>query len=164
MLKNNSLPTPAEQANNFITYLGDQLSSPGDAYEVFARQTSQENIYGLLGIKTGTSEWKDLQFIIKALDEQNILDLVRSSPTDAGQKFTTTVSLTLTGWQKYEELQRSVKDSRKAFVAMEFPSPERPKENYFFQTTLLEQYLIPAAKKAGSSSRRHSTIRRASPA
>jgi len=32
---------------------------------------------------------------------------------------------------------------------MEFPSPERPKENYFFQTTLLEQYLIPAAKKAG---------------
>ena len=33
VLKNNSLPTPAEQANNFITFLGEHLSSPGDRYE-----------------------------------------------------------------------------------------------------------------------------------
>jgi hypothetical protein len=32
ILKNNSLPTPAEQANNFIVYLGEHLSSPGDTY------------------------------------------------------------------------------------------------------------------------------------
>jgi nucleoside 2-deoxyribosyltransferase len=48
-----------------------------------------------------------------------------------------------------EELQRSVKDSRKAFVAMEFPDPEKIEKNYFFQTKLLDEYLVPAAKKTG---------------
>jgi hypothetical protein len=44
ILKNNSLPTPAEQANNLISYLGEILPSPGHSYEVKASQTSQENI------------------------------------------------------------------------------------------------------------------------
>ena len=59
------------------------------------------------------------------------------------------MSLTFAGWQKVEELRRSVKDSRKAFVAMEFPNPEKTTENYFFQNTLVDKYLVPAAKKAG---------------
>jgi hypothetical protein len=153
VLKNNSLPTPAEQANNFITYLGGYLSSPGSSFAVPAQQMnpSEEKIYGLLGIKTGSAEWNDLYFIITALDEQRILN-VEYQPgmtTSGGRKIPLRVSLTLAGWQKYEELQRSVKDSRKAFVAMEFPNPDKTAENYFFQNTLLDKYLVPAAKKAG---------------
>jgi hypothetical protein len=153
VLKNNSLPTPAEQANNFITHLGGCLSSPGDSFEVPAQQLGryQENIYGLLGFKTGAAEWNDLYFIITALDEQKILN-VQYQPgmtTSGGRKIPLGVSLTLAGWQKYEELQRSVRDSRRAFVAMEFPNPEKNSENYFFQNTLLDKYLVPAVKKAG---------------
>jgi hypothetical protein len=137
VLRNNSLPTPAEQANNFIAYLGGCLSSPGGSFEVPALQMtqSQENIYGLLGIKTG-AEWKDLYFIISALDEQRILNVeYQPGATSGGRKIPWGASLTLGGWQKYEELQRSVKDSRRAFVAMEF------------QNTLLDKYLVPAVKQ-----------------
>jgi hypothetical protein len=152
VLKNNSLPTPAEQANNFISFLGERLSSPGDSYEAYARQTSQENIYGLLGIKTGKAEaeWKDLVFIITALDEQKILNVkYEEGATSGGRKVPLGVSLTLRGWQKYDELQRSVKDSRRAFVAMEFPSSEKNTENYFFQNRLLDEFLVPPVKKTG---------------
>ena len=152
VLKNTSLPTPAEQANNFITHLGGCLSSPGGSFEVPAQQMnkSQDNIYGLLGIKTGAAEWQDLHFIITALDEQKILNVeYQPGATSGGRKIPLGVSLTLAGWQKYEELQRSVKDSRKAFVAMEFPNPDKTTVNYFFQNTLLDKYLVPAAKKAG---------------
>jgi hypothetical protein len=153
VLRNNSLPTPAEQANNFIAYLGGCLSSPGGSFQVPAQQMnkSQENIYGSLGIKTGgAAEWKDLHFIITALDAQKILNVeYQPGGTSGGRKIPLGVSLTLAGWQKYEELQRSVIDSRKAFVAMEFPNPDKTTVNYFFQNTLLDKYLVPAAKKAG---------------
>jgi len=147
VLKNHSLPTPAEQANNFITYLGECLSNPGDMFKVLPqRDQSKETIFGLLGIKTGDGERRDFQFIVKALDEQKTLNV--EYQTVGGQNTATNVSLTLRGWQKYEELERSVKDSRKTFVAMEFPNRERA-ANYFFQDTLLDNYLVPAAKKAG---------------
>jgi hypothetical protein len=149
-LKNNSLPTPAEQANNLIAYLGQCLSSPGDSFSVPAQQIndSQENIYGLLGIKTGAGEWKDLQFVVRSLGEENFLEVHYSSEMLDGRKLASSASLSLRGWQKYEDLQRSIKDSRKAFVAMEFPNREKTAD-YFFQDTLLDQYLVPAAKKAG---------------
>jgi hypothetical protein len=149
VLKNNSLPTPAEQANNFVTYLGGYLSSPGDSFR-FTPQMNEtpENIFGLLGIKTGKAERKDLLFISAALEEQKILKVDHEQDvTSGGRKIPNSASLTLGGWQKYEELQHSVKDSRKAFVAMEFPSAEKTSVNYFFQTTLLDQYLIPAVKQ-----------------
>jgi hypothetical protein len=152
VLKNNSLPTPAEQADNFITHLGGYSSSPGGFLEVPGQQVnqSQENIYGLLGFKTGAAEWKDLYFIITALDDQKLLNVeYRPGVTSDGRKVPLGVSLTLAGWQKYEELQRFVKDSRKAFVAMEFPNPKKTRDNYFFQNTLLDKYLVPAVKQAG---------------
>jgi hypothetical protein len=45
VLKNNSLPTPAEQANNFVTYLGGCLSSPGDTFGFQPRSNELEEIY-----------------------------------------------------------------------------------------------------------------------
>ena len=155
VLKNNSLPTPSEQANNFITHLGGCLSGPGAFFPVPTQSidASQGNIYGLLGIKAGTrtDEWNDLYFIITSLEKQDILN-VEYQPgvtISGGRKNPLGVSLTLAGWQKYEELQRSVKESRKAFVAMEFPDAAKTEENYFFQNTLLDKYLVPAVKQTG---------------
>ena len=147
ILKNNSLPTPAEQANNLIKYLAEHLSSPGHPYEAFARQSAQDNIYGIIGIKTGENEWKDFQFLIEALGEQKYLNAQYENATSGGRRIPLYISLTLAGWQLYEELQRSVKNSRKAFVAMEFSNPEKTTEDCYFQDTLLDTYLVPAAKK-----------------
>ena len=74
ILKNKSLPTPAELANNFILFLGDRLSSPSDFYNVLLAKGVKENICGLLGIKTGKNEWNDLRFVIKSLEEQEIIN------------------------------------------------------------------------------------------
>lgn len=159
ILKNNSMLTPAEQANNLITFIGHYLSRPGDFFQVPSRPSNelqdQENIFGLVGIKTGAGEWRDLDFIITALGEQKILNVVDVEVKDKdkdvsvaafqfyGQQRRQIISLTFEGWQKYEELQRSVNDSRKAFVAMEFPNPEKTTANYFFQNVLLDKFLVP---------------------
>lgn len=73
ILKNNSLPKPAEQANNLVLFLGGYLGSPGASFEVPALNTSpkNQNIYGLIGIKTG-NEWFDLHFIITSLEERQL--------------------------------------------------------------------------------------------
>jgi hypothetical protein len=153
VLKNNSMPKPAEQANNFITYLGEYLSNPGYFFAIPRPKTQQpqNDIYGLLGFKVGLGEWNDLYFITTSLEEQNILN-VEYQPgitISGGRKNPVQASLTLAGWQKYEELQRSVKESRKAFVAMAFIDSENTTTNYFFQRTLMEQYLVPAVKQTG---------------
>ena len=65
ILKNNSLPSPAQQANNFITLLGGSLSSPGALVDVSTHlwpNQSHENIYSLIGIKTGKDEFEGLAF------------------------------------------------------------------------------------------------------
>jgi len=133
--------------------LGENLSSPGTFFDVPTQQASpaQQNIYGLLGIKTGKDEWNDLYFIIASLEEQNILfvNYPEGFVTASGKKIPASVSLRLSGWQKYEELKRSVKGSRKAFVAMEFVDPKKATTNYFFQKTLLDKYLVPAVKQTG---------------
>jgi hypothetical protein len=154
ILKNTSLPSPAEQANNLILYLGDSLSSPGAFITMPARRSTpqQENIYGLLGIQTGKDEWNDLLFIVTSLEAQQLLKLnyEEEMTTSFGtlERIPKRMSLTFAGWQKVEELRRSVKNSRKAFVAMEFPNPEKTEANYFFQNKLLDKYLVPAVKKA----------------
>jgi hypothetical protein len=103
ILKNNSLPTLAEQANNFIAYLGQRLSSPGDTYGAFAEQNSQGNVYGLLGLKTGTEEWKDFEFIIAALEGQKILNVKYKTVQTSDRSQVSSpwyTSLTLDGWQR----------------------------------------------------------------
>ena len=112
IIKNNSLPSPTEQANKFITYLGSHLSRPSDSYDVSIEQAS---IYGILGIKVGMAERKDFNFIITALEEQKLLNVRhQEGATSGGKKIPLAVSLTMAGWERYHELQRLVKNSRGA--------------------------------------------------
>jgi hypothetical protein len=136
ILKNNSALTPAELARNVIEFLGISLLSPGYFFQM---PPPSENIYGLLGVKVGVSQEWDLGYILDELESQNLLRRKSNPPS---------VSLTLAGWQRYEDLLRSVKDSRKAFVAMEFPDESKSRD-YFFQTRLLDEFLVPAVRKTG---------------
>jgi hypothetical protein len=129
VLKNNSLPTPAELANNSVSLLGGSLSSPSANFPL---NPPQENVYSLLGFKIGADELKDLRFIVRSLEKQQVIDVAHNTGGNTLSKTPIYALLTLDGWQKYEELQRSVEDSRKSFVAMEFPSSERTTANYFF--------------------------------
>jgi hypothetical protein len=153
ILRNNSVPTPAEQANNLIKFLGEHLASPGGLFTMPrpSPALSEINTYGLLGIKTGKDEWNDLHFLVTSLEGHGLLKVnyAKGMTTSHGtRKIPESMSFTLGGWEKYEELKRFIKESRKAFVAMEFPDPNAGKD-YFFQEMLLDQYLVPAVRKTG---------------
>lgn len=137
ILKNNPLPTPAEQANNLIMLIAENQPSIGHAARV------EYSDYGLigLGIISQHNEEEVLNFLYEALKEQGFL-----TENSRGQRV-----LSLKGWQKYEELKRSIKNSKKAFVAMEFPDDEKrgKEKDYFFQDKLLDTYLVSAVKETG---------------
>jgi len=95
--------------------------------------------WALKSARLRVTEGNDLDYILVELASQNVLRRLESPIR---------YSFTLPGWQRYQELLRSVKDSRKAFVAMEFPDESRSRD-YFFQNTLLDEFLVPAVKKTG---------------
>jgi hypothetical protein len=150
ILKNNSLLTPAEQANNLILFLGETLSGPGDLFKVPGSNeiSAIKNVCGLMGIRIG-KEAPDFYFIIRSLEEEKTLNVEYTGLTYQHLAVPRNISLSFSGWKKFEELKRSVSDSRKAFMAMEFVDPDRKDRDYFFQNELFEQCLVPAVKQAG---------------
>ena len=128
ILANNSLPTPAEQANNLIRFLAEKQQSYSHAFEI---KQSHKEIHAIVGLLIGS----DLRFICDALYEQKIL----TPPSNATSLYEV-LRLSFAGWQKHEELKRSVVNSRKAFMAMAFSPAQYFKE-------LLRDYLKPAAKQ-----------------
>ncbi len=144
IIKNTTLPNTAELANNLILFLGDNLPSLGSAVEISGYgffSCSEESInkdkriFGIIGIRIEI-EHDDFRCLIDELVEQKLIFNQSRG-----------LSLTFNGWQKYEELKRSVKDSRKAFMAMEFAKDNS--DNYYFQNIMFPKYLKDAVKKTG---------------
>ena len=140
ILKSNSLFTPAELANNLIMFLGEKLIGPGDSFTCNPNNgNSVADVCGVIGTRINKGE-SDLAYIIRALKSEGKIE---THSNDTG------MFLTLPGWQEYEKLKRSVENSRKAFVAMKFYDATDTNTNYFFQTELLDEFLIPAVRETG---------------
>lgn len=106
IIKADYLPTPQEQAENLIRWLGDNLSGPGDELLI---------AYGQHGAATGALSEEGFDFIVDGLTDSNILKS-RGRTMSSG----TQVTLTFEGWRLYEELRRGTPSGRKAFIAMEY--------------------------------------------
>ncbi len=136
----NPLPSLAEQENNFIRWLAENMEH---GEEVLIEASTHQAI---MGAKTP----KGFAFIIKHLFDTGIL---------AGQTYLdgvgrAHVSLTFDGWEYYRELERGSTDSRKAFMAMEYGNMELDKivEDHFKQAvadTGFELYRLDEKPKAG---------------
>ena len=122
LLESSSFPSPAQQAENLILWLGDNLLAPGERVELDIRQ--------LIAV-IGAIDRSGVDFIQKELGAQGLVEF----PT------TQTETLTFKGWQRYEELQRGQSQSRKGFMAMAFKN-ETLRE-------IFVHYFKPAAKAAG---------------
>ncbi|MBU3887123.1 hypothetical protein [Methylosinus sp. KRF6] len=140
-----SLPTPAEQADNLIRYFGDRLIGFGDTFSTQKGSDEIKNIGARLGSKLGF-EWPDFYALIVALADQGLLSITWAQTTSGGKKNYTDLSLTLSGWNRYEELDRKIR-SKTAFIAMKFCASDG--ENYYFQNELLPKHLVTAVKQAG---------------
>ena len=104
------LPSPAEQADNLILWVGDQQADYSQSVTI-----DVENV-------SAVAAWVGAPL---AHDDVNtVFWLIDSIPDDVLQRTgATSVSLTLAGWERYEALRRTVRESRRAFLAMKFNDP-----------------------------------------
>jgi hypothetical protein len=113
VLSNGSIPSPIEQLDNLVLWLGRSQSSLGDSMQVTERAVSA------IGTKTSQDvgfligQAKRCQFI-----EGNVIEIGASCEV-IGE-----ISLSLNGWRRFDELTRQAIKSRRAIIAMKFGDPE----------------------------------------
>jgi hypothetical protein len=107
----NTVPSAAEQSDNFLRWLGDNLRAPGELVNV-----TFERVKAIVGAITG----EGANFIVRSLLDQDLLDAEGHSSHHLRQATVATLTLSLKGWQRYETIRRGASDSRKAFMAMKF--------------------------------------------
>jgi hypothetical protein len=128
------LPTPAQQLDNLILWIGQRQVSPATETEVDVAAVSAW-IGALIerDQPAATFEW---------LTQTRDFDRNLSKHNADGYNF----GLTFAGWQRFDELQRSVTDSRDAFMALKFGDAG--------VDLAVEACFKPAARRAGFNLRR----------
>jgi nucleoside 2-deoxyribosyltransferase len=130
ILTNVSLPRVAEKANLLILSIGDNLEHQGcGTYLPVDSSTYRAEV--------GAVDTAEVGYVLSSLEKQEIIE----GSDEGGFGEPPEYRLTFRGWERYEELRRTTKDSRKAFMAMEFGDPEL---NDFF-----EDHFKPAVKATG---------------
>ncbi|MDW7682020.1 MAG: hypothetical protein SCK70_15765, partial [bacterium] len=109
--KNQKLPRPIEQAENFIRILGDAIEIPSETLEInaqyFASYIGANNILGVdyIGEYLAKKGLIIYEFLGMGMPERN-------------------VGLTMEGWEYYENLKSGHLKSNLAFMAMKFNDAE----------------------------------------
>lgn len=109
-------PTPVEQINNFILFLGDNTQNAGNTLSIdFAKAKEIKDIR----INNKAKLFSYVPFI--NLDNYKcILEYSKEYINSKSGMGVDTLTLTLDGWEKYEELKRGQNNSHKAFMAMQY--------------------------------------------
>jgi hypothetical protein len=100
-------PSPQQQADNLVYWLGNILIAPSEVISISARK--HQAIIGAMD-KDG------VDFVLSHLVNAKIL----STPKIASESF----RLTFEGWERFEELKKGHYDTRIAFMAMQFGDKE----------------------------------------
>jgi hypothetical protein len=105
------LPSPAQQADSLILWLGDHQPSPANALEISELEVSAW-ICAAIAPK-GRNE--ELTWLLQQSQLEMLVEQTTNSLTDPFR-----LRLTMAGWQRYEALKRAEVKSHTAFMAMEF--------------------------------------------
>lgn len=132
ILQTTALPTATEQIDNLVLYLGQTLTEPGEAIEL--KPIEMRAILG--SITLNAAQWVIQEAIELGWVQAEVRKYVGNA--EWGIHFTT---LSISGWQRYTELQNATIGSRRAFMAMKFGIEEMDK---VFKSCFKE-----AAKRAG---------------
>jgi hypothetical protein len=111
------LPTPQEQADNLIVWLGQQL----DGTPV-GRVRERVDVIGAI-IGTRGEDWseRNVEYVANYLRSKDLITLGWDSGGDPPPRMG--IGLTFAGWARYYALERTVTQSRNAFMAMQFNDP-----------------------------------------
>jgi hypothetical protein len=109
IIETRELPSPFEQADNLILWLGESIKVPGETeYVVPATHQAIIGAGSALGVK----------FVLDHLFDTG---LVTGTKFDTlNEKGRAHVTLSFSGWERYNELKRGRSDSKKAFMAMQY--------------------------------------------
>lgn len=124
------LPSPKEQADLFIRWLGKKLDGPGDKIDIDSTIHSS-----VIGAKSKAG----FTLIVKYLYNSGLLEGFTSEPLDSS--FSGGLTLSFEAWSYYEELKKGTKNYRKAFIAMKFGD--------IILDQMVENVFKPAVKQAG---------------
>jgi hypothetical protein len=104
------LPTPAEQADSLVLWLGDRQESPSEATEVDTLIVSAE-----IGMIVQDNGRRELGWLLNQTDVQELIEKREASPLR--------LRLTWNGWERYQHLLQNRANSKNAFMAMQFGIP-----------------------------------------
>jgi nucleoside 2-deoxyribosyltransferase len=108
ILDNSHYPSPMEQVNYLITFLGDTLTRPGKKYDFDVEKPQSISMLNLISATTSI----DPNILLQIIEYARELKFISEKDT--------ALSLTIYGWQKYEKLKKNNSDSTTAFMAMAF--------------------------------------------
>ena len=108
------LPKPSEQLNNFILWLGNNVPSLGKLLIIDK---------SLVQAEIGASTNDGVDKIIDYLANKNIVEEKKFASV-AGSHIERQVTLSIDGWERYEDLKRGSLSSRKVFMAMQYGDKE----------------------------------------
>lgn len=114
------LPNPAEQYENIILFLGDNIKSISGKITLDGRT---------LIARIGSRNKEDIFYLVQQFN----MDEYGSAYDTHNGMILYTFNLSLKGWGKYEELKKSSKYSKLAFMAMKFGNNEL---NNLFEGTI----------------------------
>lgn len=117
-------PTPAEQAENAIRFIGDYVSAHGE---------SLQRIPDAFRSVIGASDYESGLWVVQQLQAKGLVDIggttSRSRTSAAGtgqiiQRSLLSTTLSLDGWREYEQAGRGGFEGNYGFVALQFNDPE----------------------------------------
>ena len=111
------IPTPQEQLDNLVLWLGENQTSLGASVDI------TDDTAGAVGVVDEDS----LEFIMLHAEEEGLItktDGAKSSEDAKGVDFYSILRLTFPGWSYLDKLRTGQKLSRQAFMAMKFGDNE----------------------------------------
>jgi hypothetical protein len=105
-----ALPTPGEQADSLLLWVGDNQSSP----DIFAR-VKMAPLAATIGAAISGSGEGACQWVLNHLEHEKWVELRPGEPSES-----VALKLSMKGWNRYEEMRHQRTSSRIAFMAMKF--------------------------------------------
>jgi len=117
-LNNLPLIMPFDQADYLILYLGNHQNTPGENLKI--DESKKPLMYAEIGISVEKPD-EGFKYIVDELMKEKFVEF-----PDNQTGFPRRLKLTFKGWKQYENLKKTINDSKVAFMAMKFP-PKRKK-------------------------------------
>lgn len=129
IIKTGTLPSPQEQVDNLVRYLGDTLPGIGE----FIRLTFRDH-----GPVIGAQSEGAFDFVVSWLGGLANIKPLAHGVAEATRSFS--------GWRRYEELRRGAASGRNAFMAMPYGNA--------VLSGIVRDHFVPAVKQAGFTLKR----------